>query len=822
MSHLSFAIICAVIGIFVTDGCEESYIYTRHYGNCTVRIETCRTKRYLTSRWNAFAQIVSSGEWTKTSDFEYEYEHVAFQHVVQALFQAIESCNCRTFDAQKKGCSFQIRSCENFNKNLDDVTNNHPQYKAWAISTNSTIYGDVFYDYNQSVVIQTVIQDVSTIHMCPFNISSIATSNDKRSPVIIIIVVCACVLICSVTLTYVCCKSKQDRHQQELQIQLLEPLLQFTTTTTTSYENVTTYDAGMADQCAIDSANDRLSKYLNKYVTAIHNDTLSQIDGDMNKHVIAQMVDDYHLLLTNPDGVDLPQCTIMDCTIFHKHFRDKSIIPMEKHSAYTSNAYAKGNLQILGKIHCFCQHSKDISCIHDDKKSDITTEFETRMNNKYINQLHIAQENERKILMLGWEFKYVGNNTINNMDGEKDNTRCVSVKAKYGSFKVELKEHNLLEEQYDAEHRKAIIHYNCAYRKKRYQTIQLEHAFALMIYCDFDYLQRVFSRTYRDNQGKNHTEFYHFGKLLKEAVRDHGTCIRDGRIQMFYHGMNQKLVPTQVVGDLGKGISIFCPISTSSTREVALNFGSEGLVMVFGGRTSTAQYFSVAWLSDYAYEREHLFIQNRNELHIKDIIECDTHTSFGHILNILKAMDSILCEVHLGEDDSSKHIMIKDIIKVMSRQLCINNGALKSEKVCGYEQDLLTVYFGNKDKLTINFSVLRKKYKPLFEVICFGQYEWIRIDKLELLFPRITNIEIKDIDLCSEIMEDISTNREIFDPNNKAWKLKRMTLKVKKTSPLNAAHAVRTYRQEFRNDAIKLVISQHDLANEDFDTIVIE
>ena len=42
-----------------------------------------------------------------------------------------------------------------------------------------------------------------------------------------------------------------------------------------------------------------------------------------------------------------------------------------------------------------------------------------------------------------------------------------------------------------------------------------------MTYCNYTNFQHLFSKTYRENDGKDHTQFYWFGKLLKEAVNDH-------------------------------------------------------------------------------------------------------------------------------------------------------------------------------------------------------------------------------------------------------------------------------------------------------------
>eukprot|EP01083_Nonionella_stella_P044147 118983_1 len=595
-----------------------------------------------------------------------------------------------------------------------------------------------------------------------------------------------------------------------------------------------------ADQDTVHAKN-RLSRELQQYVMAMQNNTI--IDMDQNR--IEQVLNDYHVLMPN-SNMQFNDCTASNCVIYRRHYRDSSSARNENEKqmdVYTPKYCAK--LDILDKIHCFCEHSSMIvPRVADDEKSNtnVLDEFKKRMSNKY-NQLHVVSddENHGNVFVLGWEVKYV-----QNMDEikEKDN-ECVYVTPRYKSLQEELTSCELtpvLMAQFLCEYYKAQRHHNSYHKRQCYANIGLNHVLALMIYCNFDFLQCTFSKTYRENQGKDHRNFYHFGKLLKEAVLNYGTCIRDGMIDSFYHGMNQRLVPTQIVGDLGKGIRIFVPLSTSSNIEIALNFADQGLIMTFGGRTSEAKYFCVAWLSDFGYEKERLFLQNKNELHIQNVTECNTNTSFGWILDRLKAMDYILCEAHYAEVDSSKYELLGDIIYFINHQLSIKKRGKRNPIVpvagrdlSGYAQELLAVYFENKEKLTINCCVLKNKYRELFELICFEKvmgnteiskekYQWIRMDVLVAIFPRLKNIEVKDINLCDEIMKDISNNRKLFGHQNKTSKLPTMKLRlrVNKNSTLKAVDATSQYERAFLDNSPKLFINPVDVSNMEYDTIVIK
>eukprot|EP01084_Bolivina_argentea_P040063 74032_1 len=128
---------------------------------------------------------------------------------------------------------------------------------------------------------------------------------------------------------------------------------------------------------------------------------------------------------------------------------------------------------------------------------------------------------------------------------------------------------------------------------------------SLMGYSNYTELQYKFSKTYRSNP-QNHREFYHLGKYLKMSVKEFGTPIHKGTVKSFYHGIGEKLVLPSCIGV--DGVLIYCPLSTSSSLHVAINFTNEnaGLVVEFGTcfDAYSAKCFSVSWLSDYASEQE--------------------------------------------------------------------------------------------------------------------------------------------------------------------------------------------------------------------------
>eukprot|EP00483_Globobulimina_turgida_P005791 UN05801 len=176
------------------------------------------------------------------------------------------------------------------------------------------------------------------------------------------------------------------------------------------------------------------------------------------------------------------------------------------------------------------------------------------------------------------------------------------------------------------------------------------------------------------------------------------------------------------------------------------------MIMTFGGATSEAKYFSVDWLSDFSNEREHLFLQNRHEIEITNIKECENGSEFGWILDGLKAMDAFLFEGHYFVDESfieQRKRLIFIVVKILKHQLSDN--VMEHP----YEQLLLDTYFQNKTELIINYSVLKRKFHDLFELLCLSEYEWVKLDVLHCIFPKIKKLAVKKVKLCADILKDI-------------------------------------------------------------------
>eukprot|EP01084_Bolivina_argentea_P049301 90688_1 len=273
-----------------------------------------------------------------------------------------------------------------------------------------------------------------------------------------------------------------------------------------------------------------------------------------------------------------------------------------------------------------------------EKLSDVRVALDIRANQKYNTSFCVNKitSSDQILYSFGFEFNYGDNIFLG--------PKAVSVTAKYHSLKEELTSNKLATismNQFDNEYEKARIHFNSIYCRNTFRErsggspnstpkypFLLKYVLSLMIYCNFTQLQYKFSKTYRDKNGIQHNSFYHLGRCLQIAVHTFGQNIRDANVQKFYHGIGEQLLFPQYVGLYCDGISINCPLSTSSSLVVAMNFtnNNNGLIIEFTDidYPNTTKCFGVSWLSNYGNESEYLFIQTgvtNGKLNINNIID---------------------------------------------------------------------------------------------------------------------------------------------------------------------------------------------------------
>eukprot|EP01084_Bolivina_argentea_P274350 467606_1 len=280
--------------------------------------------------------------------------------------------------------------------------------------------------------------------------------------------------------------------------------------------------------------------------------------NDNISEVITTIVDSFlHLMAEHETEEEfeyiqkqLNPCDIITCDAFQRNYRIKSSNDTTK----DDNVF----IQIMDKIHCYFLHSYDIG---NRIKHRLITEMEEKenksetsdilnqiidkrflkiknilianrnkyntvnnysiMNNRIRNKFNQAfteeikenqQSNQQKLYHFGRRFKYgyVGEVKHSDDDDQYPNDIFITVSAKFPSLKHEMISNGISEmtiEQFNMEYSKADIHYHSRFRKSRseWRNMKTEHILSLMIYCNFDNLQREFSKTYRINNANTHS-----------------------------------------------------------------------------------------------------------------------------------------------------------------------------------------------------------------------------------------------------------------------------------------------------------------------------
>eukprot|EP01083_Nonionella_stella_P077524 211760_1 len=324
------------------------------------------------------------------------------------------------------------------------------------------------------------------------------------------------------------------------------------------------------------------------------------------------------------------------------------------------------------------------------------------------------------------------------------------ITAKYRSFKHELIRNDLESlnmQQFDHEYEKAMALLNTFHCKRKYNCIDVQHVLSLMIYSNFDALQRAFSKTYRVNTDQ-HEQFFHFGLYLRTAVHRFGTEMCNSSVKQFYHGIGKQVSFPQV-----GYIQTNCPLSTSSSKEVATHFtnSNEGLIVEFvSGWSGRAKYFPVEWLSDFPHEHECLFVQSRHTIKMNNIIHARTGTECKALFKALNVIETITVGYIVEDISTHTEILIENIIgHQLSPKDSFYNSA-SSFKV--YQSHLINTYCSNKLKVTINYSSKKNK---LLQMLFHSEYDWINLKLVTMLFPRLEEISINDICLCSKIFDSV-------------------------------------------------------------------
>eukprot|EP01084_Bolivina_argentea_P132463 233758_1 len=540
-------------------------------------------------------------------------------------------------------------------------------------------------------------------------------------------------------------------------------------------------------------------------------------DTSKNDKNITNIIDYYlHILKTHDADFDyivsqLGSCDMVNCSMITTNIQNQQI-------ENSDDIYDSVYTEIMNKIHCYFVHCYDIGNMltfaereeiftvdKEEKDSDMLVNkrlikmhkiLKTRKNRCYLrtttryrqlSKLEEVKSNDDydNLYSFGIVFEYgfaeEHNGDIFAEDKKWRTDNMVSVNPKYLSLKKELLSNSLsiiTKRQFCSEYKKASIHFESRYCKTKYRPyilqrddinkhITVQHLLSLMVYCNFDTLQYHFSKTYRTDQGQNHAEFYWLGRCLKMCTNFFGDMLMySGSDMKFYHGISEQMSFKQCIGnELGDGIYIYGPLSTSCSFEVALNFTNDnkGMVVQFGGNWH-AKYFSCSWVSDYANEKESLFIQTRKSIKMLDIIDVKNGIQYSMILNALDIINSIL-DINGGLLNSVGDVsdsMVGLIQNIIHHQLsCKRPSEYKSfRSLTEYGKQICNQYFEKKQAVKVDYLQCKEKYSFVLDEFGYSDTEWVKVDLIAILFPAMDFIRISDVNLCQFIVDNIASLHE--------------------------------------------------------------
>eukprot|EP01084_Bolivina_argentea_P270580 460132_1 len=642
----------------------------------------------------------------------------------------------------------------------------------------------------------------------------------------------------------------------------------------------------------------RLIKDLSKYQNNLANNKFAKDDTMM-----LQVLDDFlYLSNKNNDkrffhliAQTLPACDISKCICLKRNFRHRTQLNYTKQKLITLyNDESKRDdidmkymvySQLMDKIHCYYFHSYDTGMRlrateeqvlksflndEDDEDSKWSESFICKqllkikqllktntdqnidqfslISNKF-DQLKMTEQlqlksKEYKSYNFGTAF-YYGYKDEQHLQEyyiELKDEKEIQVTAKYPSLKEELIDNKVAvlgSEQFNNEYEKCTIHFRSSYKRMNVPNISIENLLSLMIYCNYDFLQNQFTKTYWQNI-ENHCSFYHLGKNLKIAVHQHG--FKNGKylreIEYFYHGIGQQLLFPVFLPYRTAKINICCPLSTSTSFCVAANFTnhSKGLIVEFSAN-EFINYFSVSWISDFPGEKEKLFIQNIkgsvNKLEIYNIYDAKTNVQFDVILRAMEIIQKCVSfSVGIGSEDNWCNY---DVKKVKS-PLPIEDGFIPhsmrkkydnvSQNMCELIARLVDDQLPRSSQQYESLSSLHPYARDIVATQCefveeidiiydkhpekqiFFDSDWIKLDVINIVFSNAYTVSVYDINLREFVMENI---RRFFVENVNKTNISNICIYPSKTTENSIQTMVEKYTDYFRSISAYIYDCQYGL-----------
>eukprot|EP01084_Bolivina_argentea_P016843 31461_1 len=411
------------------------------------------------------------------------------------------------------------------------------------------------------------------------------------------------------------------------------------------------------------------------------------------------------------------------------------------------------------------------------------------------------------------------------------------VSARYSSLKTELLFNDICKitiYQWNALTLKGIIHLNSKYAKSLMTTyqdnaqikdnyskyygirdgdsVQLKHLLAMMIYCNYDKLQRKFSETCRylckdeslQDLKIRHRNFVNLAKHLRELHfygQDKPVMNTSfSKLTTLFHGVQEKLNFGQVNTRIG------VPLSCTASYAVAVNFCSNsGMILELehdetSKLTETVPCIDCSWLSDFINEQERFLIGATIYMKLSNIITV-TGDEYALYLKGLTALKNLIVGWIFVVGFSASMLPDKD--NALEQQFIFR--FLSHELNRYYKNDIKYPPFKSIppyiDMLLHNVCADIKYLNdvlpnghPVFDYFFRYNDGWIKLDRIVTVFPSLERISLlKKVKLETALFYSVLD----FLENNKNTKLKQIILKRLDETDMTKEEAMKTFGSQF-------------------------
>eukprot|EP01084_Bolivina_argentea_P045660 84053_1 len=351
------------------------------------------------------------------------------------------------------------------------------------------------------------------------------------------------------------------------------------------------------------------------------------------------------------------------------------------------------------------------------------------------------------------------------------------IEAKYSDLKTELMENPLCSISiiqwmilYDKAKRQMTSNYakslqskekqcSARYAVKYGQSIDLYHLVSMMVYCNYDQLQREFSKTYRkiavtesdESLKQRHSNFAQLGRLLRETLECFSPLIDDKKKYInlnLFHGidchMEFQSCSAQING----------PFSTSTQYPVAVNFcGADGLILnlkldsfwFYIEGTGTA-LFDCQYLSDFPNEQEVFFVGGFSSFTFETIILApngeDYKVYIFAINRISEAIDMFCKFRHCRKlDDTDKQIGYRLLSHLLHSKYTQNEKYKELKNIPSYIDKLLKNHFASITNISFWSTSRHCEFeRELLRGFFINDYGWINLELLCSAFSSLRDI----------------------------------------------------------------------------------